>query len=219
MISPIYLDSLHKILVDWQGKCKIQIRPGRSKMTTKNLLDMFKQADRYDKAAAMWYTAAHIECQYHAERLGVSLDTFVRIVACLSPAVKWEVNINAAVQLVETGDCPYGYKKNRTKAVEILNGNPEALKGPKVTRFYETILNPESAAYHVVVDRWAYRAWTGNVWDTSEVTLSAKMYAQIEADYIEASKQVGLNPGDFQAVVWVVARRLAAMPKGTQVLL
>lgn len=177
-------------------------------MSAENLLHWYRLATHQDMEEARWYWAAHEQCKAAAAAAGVDFKAFVYAVAVLSPRCSWDVNIKAASEVASNGTTNYGLKVNRLKAIEILAGNLEALRGQKVTRFALSILNPNKyVAREVVVDVWAWRAWSGHL--AGETTLSAKQYDTIAADYKAAAEEAGLLPGEFQAVVWVVVRRLA----------
>jgi hypothetical protein len=179
-------------------------------MTVQNLVAVYGQATRYEQAQAAWYWQARADCIKAAQVCKIPLKRFVYAVAALSPAVKWERNVEAALELALTGYTGYGYKVNRVKAWECLQGNFEALKGPKVTRFAQSILNPARYSREVVIDRWAIRAWSGTMGEVKTLTL--KQYHGIASDYREAARLAGLLPGEFQAVVWTVIRRIGNHP-------
>jgi len=174
----------------------------------KNLLHWYNLATDSDLEASRWYNEAHDACLELSKREGVDYKQVVYAVAALSPMLSWDYNILAVEQLITHGETNYGLKKNRIKAVRILEGDLSALSGQKVMRFAKSILNPRKYTADVVtVDVHACRAWDNRL--TGDRSLSANEYAKISDGYKQAAAIVGLAPGEFQAVVWVVIRRIS----------
>ena len=176
-------------------------------MSVQNLLSVYSLAQGSDLDEAQWYYVAHEECKQVASELGIKFKNFVWAVAALSPMCYWERNILGVKQLALTGQTGHGFGKNRVKALECLQGNLAALKGDKVTRFALNLLSPADHDNDVVVDIWAIRAHNGVV--AGEVNgLRGLAYKRVADDYRAAAETVGLKPSQFQAVVWVIIRRL-----------
>ena len=91
-----------------------------------------------------------------------------------------------------------GYPANHLKAWRILEGDLEALRGPKVIPFYRNIIGDPD---NVTVDVWACRAYDG-----TDVPGSLRKHRAIADAYRRAAKRAGVCPRDFQAVIWTVVR-------------
>lgn len=172
-----------------------------------NLRKFFELARPDELAEAHWYERAHAECKRMAQALGVDFQQFVWAVAALSPNMYWDRNIVAVVELVKHGKTGHGFPHNQVKALEILSGNLEALRGDKVTRFAWNIFQPSKYKHEVVVDKWARRAWHGIVGGDVQGATGTK-YERIADDYRHLANEVGLKPSEVQAVIWIVVRRL-----------
>lgn len=175
----------------------------------RNLLWFYNAASDWQRSAADWYWEAQAQCFARADHLDVDRKTFVWMVAALSPSCRWSKNIKAAEEIVRFGKTGYSYPINREKALRIYEtGDLSILTGDKVTRFAESIWDPETTASTVVVDIWATRAWLGQWWGMLPAPRGIA-YEMIEHDYKQAAKQVGLWPGSFQAIIWTVVRDMA----------
>jgi hypothetical protein len=97
---------------------------------------------------------------------------------------------------------------NVLKALWILQGHVWVLRGSKVSSFCDNILNHLTSTA-VTVDSHAIQAWFGRM-ETGTYSVTEKYYRIIEADYRTASRVVGCSPLQFQAVVWVVKKRITA---------
>jgi len=92
----------------------------------------------------------------------VSPKTAARCLAILSANTRWSKTVEAT-QGVLSGDLTqarsgHGLTRNLRKALRAISiGGPEAdrlVTGPKVSKFYESILMKEGA---VCIDRWMYK--------------------------------------------------------------
>ena len=154
-----------------------------------------------------WYVQAHQWCAGIAARYGLTLEVAVAITAAMSQGQSWDNNRMAVVSLLEgTGKCP-AYKDVLSKVKNILEtGDVSLLTGPKITAFYQNILDPWRSEA-ITVDRWmarlAVEGWEG------KLTVTPSRYNRIAPAIAEAARMVGLSAFQFQAVVWLVARREA----------
>lgn len=99
-----------------------------------------------------------------------------------------------------------GLKSNVIKALWILQGH-DCLSGPKVTDFYECVMHWESYL-GACIDSHAIQAWFGNS-EGGTYGIPPRFYTIIRADYVHAAKLVGLSPLQFQAVLWLVKKRVS----------
>jgi len=178
-------------------------------MTTNrnNLDNLYTLANQDDLAGLQWYAEHQTWIQETAGRLDLPFEHLAAAVAILSPGVPWSKLCERLEGWVTTGQGMPGYQANLRKARQALAGDLSVVRGPKVQAFYANLCGDYS---QVTVDRWAYRAWLGEL---GAVIPSGKHiqnhYKKIAADYQEAAAAVGLLPAHYQAVVWNVARRLA----------
>ncbi len=100
------------------------------------------------------------------------------------------------------------YRTNQVKALWLLQGHDQdlILQGPKVRAFIDNILHHDSSDA-VTVDSHAIQAWFGNI-TPGTYGVPDKAYGIIVADYRQAAEVVGVSPLQFQAVVWLVKKRL-----------
>jgi hypothetical protein len=140
------------------------------------------------------------------------------IIAVLSPAVQWEVNLRDAetVCAARKGDdvtvSTYGPQK--AKAFAIRDGvspvrmiNPKT--APKTYAFWRCIQSPRNTK-HVVIDRHALAACHGHVLNDRERGLELRRvgrYGFYSDCYREAAKQVGILPLQMQAICWTKWRQ------------
>jgi len=113
------------------------------------------------------------------------------------------------------GPKPSGYPLNIQKAVRILNGEApdEVITGPKVTVFYQTILNPERAS-KPVLDGHAINIWRGEkkpLKGLRQPTIEER--EAIERDYARVAAETGLTVHGAQAITWFIWKSIQNQPK------
>jgi hypothetical protein len=168
-------------------------------------------------AGASWYAAAQdAAAAIYPERPDIAAG----VIAALSPRCQWTTNVRwarAIVHAARTGaPMPAVHTETmRGIAWSIATGQQtptDALKGPKISRFYRNIMQDMECA---TVDVWAMRAALG----PGNVPLDAKgkekaptrtQYRAIESAYIRAARIAGTSPAMLQAVVWIHVRGAAA---------
>jgi hypothetical protein len=164
-----------------------------------------------------WYLRARYFASELAERTGHTFDQVAALIAVLSPQVTWEKNMESAemaLQLWHDGwdgeSIPgyTGYSNNVRKAKRILDGDMSALKGPKVTAFFNAIRGDLT---DVVVDVWATRAARPHDHNMARLFRDDEMPGarereQIAEAYRRAAALRGVAPSEMQAIVWVVVR-------------
>lgn len=154
------------------------------------------------------FSASLVQDRYTVEQIA-------GVVAALSPQCTWEANQTAAVRVVEAHAAGLdtiqgypGYRANLAKAFRILDGDLEALRGPKVTNFRDAILGDLSTA---VIDVWATRTARDKVTNLAyafrddETPGRVEMRAMQEA-YRRAALRAGLAPGELQAACWLAVK-------------
>lgn len=168
-------------------------------------------------AGESWYAAAQeAAAQIYPERPDIAAG----VIAALSPRCKWVSNVRWARAIVNAArngqECPSVHTTTmRAIAWDIATGvrtPEEALRGPKISRFYRNIMQDMNCA---TVDIWAMRAALGsdNVPTDArgiEKAPTIVQYRTIESAYIRAARIAGTSPAMLQAVVWIVVRGAAA---------
>jgi hypothetical protein len=164
--------------------------------------------------AGDWYRDAHAECKVIACHYGIPFETFVGVVAALSPQMNWKYNVREAVRMVN-GKQPLGYGRNIAKARRILwDGEQplDVLGGNKVRSFYANILSAGEDDKQVTIDTWALRIACDDVKYTGSIT--DKQYARIRKAYQHVADNFGILATELQAITWVHIRSLVNMRIG-----
>lgn len=178
---------------------------------TESIRSVIARATDTDWAEGLdWYRTAQATASKLASTYGTDTDTVARIIAVLSPRKRWSENVTASESIIrawsEGRDIPTiagMFGANVRKAWDIINGNPDALKGPKVTRFYWNIMGDDS---HVTLDVWAMRAAGSD--DIAPRTPA--QYAEIADAYVTVAREHNVPASALQAVAWTIIRGKAA---------
>lgn len=181
-----------------------------------NLLSLHKAAGSSIISDGMrWYRSANKIAQGLASRFLLASDSHAAgVIAVLSPAVQWEVNIRdaetvcAARQNEDVTVSTYGQFKR--KAYAIRDGDDPKIwisskTAPKTHAFWQCILHPRNTE-HVVVDRHALAACLGRGLTDKERGAMLKRvggYAMYSQVYRDAAKEVGILPLQMQAICWL----------------
>ena len=99
-----------------------------------------------------------------------------------------------------------GLKANVIKALWVLQGH-DCLSGPKVNDFFLCIKQWETYL-GACIDSHAIQGWFG-MFDGGTYGVPPTFYLIVRADYIKAAALVGLSPLQFQAVLWLVKKRIS----------
>ena len=147
-----------------------------------------------------WYGEARAIARNMASNTGRTLSTCAGVLAAVSPRLRWGSNIKVAGALVRGEPVQGVFAANLRKAQRILNGERplDVLGGDKVRAFYRAIMGDPNA---VVLDVWMMRAagWT-------KATLTTKEYESLAEALVADAPREGIDPADFQAVVWTHVR-------------
>jgi len=179
--------------------------------SVQNILNTYESAtDIQLLAGESWYESA----LYLAETLAFdhdieSVENVAYAIAALSPQKDWITNQVAIIELCETGKTRFQSRINIDKARRCLAGQLSALKGPKVERFAEAIMNPlgDSVA---CIDRHAFSIWMGTKQTDIQIKVLQRKgaYEMVADAYSEAAKKLGVPVHIVQATTWVVWRDL-----------
>lgn len=197
-------------------------------MSVNNVIGTFLLSNVADRAEGSdWYDRAYVAAQMISKSTGVNVNRVAGVISALSPNNRWERNLTDAENVCKVfvnGDADdvmqvkvCTYKKMLEKALLILQCDdiaeiPSILNGRKIRAFYECIVGNDDA---VVVDGHAYSIWVGERLTMKQVpNIGVKLYANITADYIQATKEINakfnmnLKPFQVQAITWVAWRRV-----------
>jgi hypothetical protein len=163
-----------------------------------------------------WYTDQHNYLKDMAEHFNIPLRIVCGITAALSPMVPWQQNVNMTYHLLKfKGKVPRsikmpGFKGNIRKAIKIyMTGEVfPTLNGPKVTQFYDNLLNPFDdkaitidtfmiACYYESTDKDSIKKYT-----------SEKHIEFLKWELNAIAEKYSLLPLQMQAIVWLAYHRV-----------
>lgn len=180
-----------------------------------HIIKTFYQATPEDiKEGVSWYRNAREWATWCASEYHISPETVVKMIAVLSPRNRWEWNLQDVIRILNAVrdnkadqyiPC-HAFQKNVKIAINIARGI-DCTHGIKVTAFIDNICHANSR--RVTVDVWAFRTWIDD-YNAPARQIPPKLYAIIEKDYRDAADALGYKPYEFQAIVWVVARKHGA---------
>jgi hypothetical protein len=168
-------------------------------------------------AGRRWYSEAHTLARQLRREHGLrSIRHAAGVIAALSPATSWVANVKDAHALCSTpADAALPtvstYRANLHKAAAIRYGaRPERiLGGAKVRAFYACIAAPTKTDA-VCIDRHAVMAALDRIVppkDGADVLDIAGAYQRVADAYRAVAAEVGWQPHQVQAVVWLAWRR------------
>jgi len=176
--------------------------------------DLLARADSDDiKRGLAWYPDNHKKVLALAAETGYSPQQVAGVIACLSPMVEWNLNLRMAERFLKAKGKVRrgiaGFERNRQKARDVLAGDLEVIRGPKVRAFYETLLDPEHAV--PVIDTQMIAAFfEGTAYrdDLKIVSQAKKRLAPIHAAVKELAEERKWSISAMQAVLWVTFKRV-----------
>lgn len=137
--------------------------------------------------------------------------TFCGVIACLSPRMNWNYNIQSAVYLIENyrdntmsnlkNNCRQN-TRNIVKAIDIwescsANDIFHILKSNKIQNFFMNLVAPDCPDY-VTLDYHMIKS----VQLINKESLTDKQYKHIKNVIIDISKEFNITPCHFQAIIW-----------------
>lgn len=191
-----------------------------------NFTRYFVAADAENvKVGAAWYKQAEIMAENIAAGTAYTKDQVIRLVAVISPALDWSgkndtlpadmLNYHAAGRDLVNGSWPLRSYDSVRKAQRILDGDLDAIRGNKVTRFARNIAGDYSCA---TIDAWMVRAALDQpkrkYTDCGINSDGRGVYVRIEAALIEAAQAVNMPPAQVQAIIWEDVRVKNTIRKG-----
>lgn len=179
----------------------------RSGAGVQNILAVLQQATPEEREFwGRWYHHAADNVREMAEYYGLPYDVVAAVVAVLSPGNKWKANLRAADDVLSGAERTNGYPAQIAKARDILATHDTSLvSGPKVTVFYQSLMDPASVEQEMVLDGHAINIWRGEVRPLKELQMpNAAERAQMVADYKAAANAAGLPVQAVQAITWYI---------------
>lgn len=174
--------------------------------STANIMRVLNSAnDAQIDAGVEWYERANRLAVELSEKHDYPVENVVFAIAALSPIKDWGGNKQATIELVETGDTKNQTPDNVAKAKRCLSGDLGALRGQKVTRFAEAILNPQGNSV-ACIDRHAFSIWMGEKQSSFGVLNRKGAYEMVSDAYDIAAQISGRPVHEVQAITWVVWR-------------
>lgn len=187
-----------------------------TRFTTTRLKNLINTLDpeTYDQSL-QWYINAHSFAKGVATRFDLPVETVVKVLAVLSPAVTWATNQKDTLTIIEKylskadfdSFTVSTYGGNKALAWDILDGTDDLVKKPtnrKTFAFYNNILNPYCQK-HVTIDRWAIKALTAKS-ELYDKPLRGKLYDNCVKTYKRLADELGVLPNQVQALAWVAIR-------------
>ena len=188
-----------------------------------NLLRFYDLANDSEKIEGNeWYGDANNFAQSLSDQYNIPIHAVCGIIAALSPQQSWQLNKVIAKRFCSGEREGLHYSAQIAKAVKCLTSTEVEIynfmsKGQiKTSQFYYNILHP-NYKYGATIDRHAILACIGRpklgITLDFDVSMTANQYRFFESCYIEAANKLDVLPHVFQAIVWVVVRRLKELPK------
>lgn len=147
-----------------------------------------------------WYDTARLAAGRISRATGVTKAQAAGVIAAISPRMRWSANVNLAERICSGEQVTGVFGSNLAKAHRIMAGERplDVLGGDKVRAFYRAIMGDSDA---VVIDVWMLRAVE---WEKK--TITSREYEHVADCLREAAESVGVDPADFQAIVWTQVR-------------
>jgi hypothetical protein len=158
-----------------------------------------------------WYADAKKEIEKIAVDTMESLETCTGVVAVLSPMVEWNLNLRSARRFIKSKGKVKGagFAGNYRKAKGVLKGDLSVIRGPKVSRFYETLLNP-SFPEPVIDTQMIAAFYRGKAYrdDFKIISQSDKRLGPIRQAVKDIAAERGEKVAATQATIWMTFKRL-----------
>ena len=181
----------------------------------KNIIKVYNQATPEEKDYwGRWYHNAKTDVQELAVQFNLPFPVVAGIVAVLSPGNKWSMNLLAAEKLLQGQPKINAYPRQVQRAQRILEtGDTGLVSGPKVTVFFNSLMNPKLVEKDMVLDGHAINIWRGEKVALKVLSNpNAKERAQMVQDYQMAANELGVPVQAVQAVTWYIWKYTGKTP-------
>jgi hypothetical protein len=153
-----------------------------------------------------WYPEMHSWASTLADRHDVPTETVAGLAAIYSPRRRWDI-VMAMVDLKLSGVKVPVMVREAAKVARVLDGEDPVtvVSGQKVSSFYQNLLLNLSA---VTIDTWAFSQVTGKHYESNfrRMLQNKGQYAMYASCFRTVADEVGLEPAEFQSVLWHFAR-------------
>lgn len=177
-----------------------------------------------------WYQHANKHVQKMANYFDLPVPIVAAVAAVTSPGSTWKNNLQSAKRVMENWyleEEPKTYKQwekvsaypaNIKKANKILEtGSTEWVRGPKVSVFYQSLLNPDEVKKDVVLDGHAINIWRGTKIPIKSLRSPGKAErTKMIEDYEKVADELGMSPQAVQATSWMLWKAVYDPPKTPQ---
>lgn len=174
-----------------------------------------------------WYQHAHSHVKKMADYFDLPVPIVAAVAAVTSPGSNWKNNLQSAKRIMENWYLEEepetyqhwgkisAYPANIKKANKILEtGSTEWVTGPKVSVFYQSLLNPDEVKKDLVLDGHAINIWRGTKRPIKSLRSPSKAERQkMISDYRRVADEMGLSPQAVQAVTWWIWKSVFDPPK------
>lgn len=184
-----------------------------------NLEKMFKQADSIDiEEGLLAYQRYHSVMKAISEKYQVPLSIVIAIFVSTSPNNDYVGNLRSTVSIIDgilKSIDPNlivisTYNHCKFRAIDYLLGRRNFLaetKGPKITNFYQNILDPTDNRY-VTIDGHMSAIWQGKNLTMKEALINKKTYNEISHAVKQLAFRELMLPNQVQAILWFTRKRL-----------
>lgn len=214
-LKDLLSESIDEVLLEPKRKNPVGISTlVKSGDGVNNIINVYNAATPEEKDYwGKWYHHAKADVKELTEEYIDELKNFenpfevmAAIVAVLSPGNKWALNISAARKIMENARRVNAYPKNVIKANFIkITGDTSLVTGPKVTVFFNSLLDPKSVETRMVLDGHAINIWRGEKYNLKGLKNPTKQEREIMInDYQEASRRLNVPVQAIQAVTWYI---------------
>jgi hypothetical protein len=159
-----------------------------------------------------WYPEMNAWATTLASGHDVPTETVAGLAAIYSPRRRWE-KVMDMVDLKLAGVKVPVMVREAAKVARVLDGEDPAtvVSGQKVSSFYQNLLLNLTA---VTIDTWAFSQVTGRDYETNfrRMLENKGQYAMYASCFRTVADEVGLEPAEFQSVLWHFARDFNKVP-------
>lgn len=209
IVSQIITETIEEVIVEPRrtnalGLSKLDLK---SEDGINNIITVYNQASSEEKNYwGRWYYHAKDDVTDLSKTHNIPFKIMAAIVAVLSPGNKWKGNLLAAERVMQGSPKVNAYPISLAKANKIKDsGDVSLVTGPKVTVFYQSLLDPKSVENNLVLDGHAINIWRGEKKALKGLKKPSKETREkMVNDYLNAANQLGVPVQAVQAVTWYI---------------